>query len=285
MIYVYIIMAIAPAEKVHVTSVQGPVMRLDSASGVPLYRQIVVILGNRIATGVLRPGETVPGETAICEEFGVSRITAQRALNELSAEGLVVRERGRGTRVVEKTQPPIMKASLEGLFENVGHIGRTTTVDVLDFRYLPATPAIAELLDIAEGAPVQRAIRVRRLGEVPMSYLATVVPEDIGRKVEGKDMSRTPLLLLLEEAGVSVASAKQTISATVADAEVAIAMGIHPGAPLIEVERLVFDADDRPIEMIRVLYRPDLYHFEMSMERVGGTWRADASTPLKAVET
>lgn len=267
------------------TSGSGAAVKLDGASGVPLYRQIVVILSNRIATGLLRPGETVPGEAAICEEFGVSRITAQRALNELSADGLVVRERGRGTRVVEKPRPPVVKASLEGLFENVGHIGRTTSVEVLDFRYLPATPEIAERLGLASGAPVQRAVRVRRLGDVPMSYLATVVPEDIGRKVEGKDMSRTPLLLLLEEAGVPVASAKQKISATVADAEVAIALSIHPGAPLIEVERLVYDTEGRAVELIRVLYRPELYHFEVSMERVGGTWRADAPTPLRTTET
>ncbi len=243
--------------------------RLDASTGVPLYQQIVVILKNRIESGALRPGQSVSGEAALCQEFGVSRITARRALNDLADQGLVVRERGRGTTVARRSKPNAIAASLEGLLENVGHIGRTTSVEVLDFRYLPATPEVADALRIEEGAVVQRAVRVRLLGDERMSHLTTVVPEDIGRQVEGKDMSETPLLLLLEEAGVPVVSAHQTITATVADAEVAAALGILAGAPLIEVRRIVVDDRDRPVEMIRVLYRPELYRFEMSLRRVG----------------
>ena len=78
-----------------------------------------------------------------------------------------------------------------------------------------------------------------------MSYLVTVVPEDIGLQIEGKDLSQTPLLLLLEEAGIPVAAATQTISATVADAEVARALLVAAGSPLIEVNRLVRDKTER----------------------------------------
>jgi GntR family transcriptional regulator len=134
---------------------------------------------------------------------------------------------------------------------------------------------------------VQRAVRVRALGGAPMSYLVTIVPEDIGRRIEGKDLSQTPLLLLLEDAGVPVASATQTISATVADAEVARALSVAAGSPLIEVNRLVRDETDRPVEMIRVLYRPELYRFEISMRRVtaeaGRTWQSDAPDRLRSL--
>ena len=89
-------------------------MPLDTASGVPLYRQIVVILTNRMNAGTLRPGDAVPGEAAVCAEFGVSSITAQRALNELAAMGRVVRARGKGTRVLPFAKAPApMTASLD----------------------------------------------------------------------------------------------------------------------------------------------------------------------------
>ncbi len=260
---------------------------LDHASSVPLYHQIVVILTSRMTSGALRPGDTMPGEAAICTEFGVSRITARRALNELAAMGRVVRERGRGTRVVPHKKPPSVSATLDGLMENVGHMGRMTSVKVLDFRYLAATPDMAEKLDLAEAAMVQRAVRVRYLGDEAMSYLVTVVPEQIGRKVDGMDMSQTPLLLLLEAAGVPVASATQTIGATVADTEVAQALGVAAGTPLLEVNRLVLDDQERPVEMIRVLYRPDLYRFEVAMQRVddqsGRSWRAEAPERLRSL--
>ncbi len=263
-------------------------MPLDTASGVPLYRQIMVILTNRISAGTLRPGDAVPGEAAVCAEFGVSRITARRALNELAAMGRVVRERGRGTRVLPfEPSPAAMTTSLDGLFENVGHMGRTTSVKILDTRYLPATVHVAQTLELSEGAVVQRAVRVRTLTGAPMSYLVTIVPEEIGHRIEGQDLSRTPLLLLLEEAGVPVASATQTISATVADAEVARALSVPAGSPLIEVNRLVRDEDGRPVEMIRVLYRPELYRFEISMRRVtadaGRTWESEAPDRLSSL--
>lgn len=267
---------------------EAPPMPLDTASGLPLYRQIVVILTNRMNAGTLRPGDPVPGEAAVSAEFGVSRITARRALNELAAMGRVVRERGRGTRVLPFERPPAaMTASLDGLLENVGHMGRTTTVKVLDFSYLPATAEVAEVLELQEGSTVQRAVRVRALGGVPMSYLVTVVPEDIGHRIEGKDLSQIPLLLLLEEAGVPVDAATQTISATIADAEVARALSVTAGSPLIEVNRLVRDTAGRPVEMIRVLYRPEMYRFEISMRRVtaeaGRTWQSDAPHRLRSL--
>ena len=180
-----------------------------------------------------------------------------------------------------------MNASIDGLLENVGHMGRATTVEVLECRYISATSEVAEILELREVLRVQRAVRVRFLAGTPMSYLVTVVPEDIGLQIECKDLSRTPLLLLLEEAGIPVAAATQTISATIADAEVARALSVPAGSPLIEVNRLVRDETDRPIEMIRVLYRPELYRFEVSMRRVtdneGRTWESEAPDQLQSL--
>ena len=110
-----------------------------------------------------------------------------------------------------------------------------------------------------------------------MSLLNTWVPSHIGALIEGQDMSATPLLILLEEVGVQVASATQNLSATVADATTAGAVGVTAGAPLIDVRRVVFDTSGKPVEFIKILYRPELYTFQMSMRRVeresGKAWQ------------
>ncbi len=118
-----------------------------------------------------------------------------------------------------------------------------------------------------------------------MSFLVTYVPADIGRSFGRADLNTTPLLQLLEKAGVDVASARQTISATIADAEVANALESPAGAPLIEVRRVVRDRNERPVEYIRVLYRPDLYRFEMSMRRNTGDGDAHWTTTNTATMT
>jgi GntR family transcriptional regulator len=257
--------------------------RLDKSTRLPLYQQIFVILRNRIEAGSLAPGERVSGEAELCEEFGVSRITARRALNELAEQGFVVRERGRGTRVVPHARPQALTASFDGLLENVGRIGRATSVEVRDFGYVNAPAEVAEALELSTGEPVQRAVRVRRLNDDPMSYLVTYVPAHIGRRIEDADMSQTPLLILLEQAGVAVASARQRISASLADAEVAAALDVPAGAPLLDVRRIVYDRSERPVELIRVLYRPEFYQFEMSMRRVGAArgrrWSVTSDQP------
>jgi GntR family transcriptional regulator len=228
----------------------------------------------------------VPGEQELAAEFHVSRITAKRALNELASAGLVVRERGRGTRVTHRPKAPAVTSSIEGWLENISLMGIATEARVLDFGYVAASEDIAHALEIEPGTDVQHAVRVRSLDGEPMSYLVTYVPADIGRQYDREDLDTKPLLLLLELAGVNVASARQTISATLADSEVAGALSVHAGSPLIEVRRVVRDTSGRPVEYIRVLYRPDIYRFEMSMTRVrereGMRWATQTSSPVPA---
>lgn len=249
---------------------------LEGATGVPLYQQILVLLRTKIESGELRPGTRVMGEADLCATFGVSRITARRALNELAKGGLVQRSRGTGTIVADRHTPDPMRATFDGLMENVGHIGRATSVRILHNGVEPASEEVAEQLQLPVGAAVLHALRVREIAGQGMSYLATWVPESIADLIRGQDMSATPLLLALEEAGVPVASATQTITATLADAISAAALGIPAGAPLIDVRRTVYDANDVPVEFIKILYRPELYQFQMSMRRVtrkdGRTW-------------
>jgi len=261
-------------------------VRLDPNARVPLYHQIFLILRNRIYGGDVQPGELVPGEQDLAAEFNVSRITAKRALNELADAGLVVRERGRGTRVTHRPPAPAVTSSIEGWLENASLMGVATSARVLEFGYVAASEDIAHALEIEAGMEVQHAVRVRSLDGEPMSYLVTYVPADIGQQFDREDLDTTPLLLLLELAGVKVASARQTISATIADSEVASALSVHAGVPLIEVRRVVRDSSGRPVEYIRVLYRPDVYRFEMSMNRVrereGMRWATQTSSPVPA---
>jgi len=252
----------------------------------PLYQQIFLILQRRIRSGEIPAGTYLPGEEDLSAEFGVSRITGKRALKELADVGLVARERGRGTRVLEIAWQGPVRASIDGWLENISQMGRNTSVNLLSFDYRPAGKQVAEALEIEEDAIVQRSVRVRRLGKEPMSYLVTHVPEDVGRSYDAKAMADQPLLQLLENAGVTVASARQAITAVAADATLADALNVHTGATLLQVIRVVRDANDRPIEHLDVRYRPELYSLDVAMRRVKGengmTWHPDAAATVPA---
>ncbi len=259
----------------------------------PLYHQIYLILKEQIKDGVYGADGRLPSEQDLTERFGVSRITAKRAMDELASEGLVVRERARGTRVIYQPPSAPIASSIEGMLENLIAMGLETTAKLLDFVYLPASDTVAEALEIESGAEVQRAVRVRYLDGVPFSHLTTYVPSALGRQFTAEELSSFPLLSLLERCGVDVGSASQTITATLADHVVAQCLDADAGSALMKISRVVRDQTGTPVEFITALYRPDRYQYRMSLSRVQGEtakrWSADDNAArtdtLKAAQT
>lgn len=233
----------------------------------PLYHQIYLVLRQRIVDGEFADGDILPGEFELAEVYGVSRITAKRALDELAKDGLVRRERGRGTMVSHRREDGPMQAQFEGQLEDLLAMGMETSVDLLEFAYMPASAEVASALDCAPGDEVQMSVRVRSVRGEPFSHLTTYVPGDIGRKFGEKDLAQRPLLALLEKSGVHVDAAEQTITATLADTGTARRLDTTVGAPLIKVVRIVQDIDGRPVEYITALYRPDRYQYHMNLTR------------------
>jgi len=252
-------------------------MTLDEVNGTfsvservptPLYHQIYLILRAQILDGTYTRHQFLPGEQEVARCFNVSRITAKRALDEIAAAGLAVRERGRGTRVDYAAPTRPLRSSVEGFLENVHVMGLETDVRLLSFDFIPANEEVAVALGCGPGDAVQRAVRVRSTKSGPFSHLTTFVPEDIGRSYDADDLASTPLLTLLERYGVVVTSAEQTIGAVLADTVTAPALDVELGAPLLSIRRRVCDQEDRPVEYIKALYRPDRYHHHMKLSRV-----------------
>lgn len=256
----------------------------------PLYHQIYLIMRQRIADGEFGSGGTLPSEQELAEYHGVSRITAKRALDELANDGLVVRERGRGTRVVEGRTGVRISGQGTGVFDPLLAMGGETEVAVKEFGYGAAENDVAAALGLPVGTIVQRAVRVRSVGGDPFSHLTTHVPEEIGRTFEKSDLANTPLLALFERAGLTPANAEQAVSATLADMVVAERLGVDVGAPLLRIRRVVRDRNGKAIELLVALYRSDLYRLTMTLSRgldADGVWSADAvtGTPSAAVGT
>lgn len=245
-------------------------LSVDTDLPTPLYHQIYLILREQISSGAYDISARLPTESEISASYSVSRITAKRALDELADEGLVVRRRGRGTQVVRRIAAASLEANISGLIENLLAVGLETSVDVLEFGYGPAAPTVREALALAEGEEVQRAVRVRRHEGTPLSYSTSWVPATIGRAFNARDLSRKPLLALLEKAGCLVGSADQTVSAVLAEPAVARALEVRVGSPLLSVVRTVFDQRGRPVEHISILYRPDRYQYRTKLTRVRG---------------
>ena len=237
----------------------------------PKHHRVYLILKQEINDGLYSDSEPLQGELRLAERFNVSRITIRTAMARLTEEGMVQRQRGRGTfaRAGGATPSPVA-ASLSGNIENLLALGLETDVVLIDSTFVVAPPAICRMMTMPEGTVMQRAVRVRSLDGVPFSHLTTWLPEKIGRSFTADEMRRVPLLALIERAGHSVKRAQQSISAKLASPEVAGLLQVEPGEPLLAVRRRVFDAAGQVVEHISGLYRPDTYEHHMEFDRNSG---------------
>ena len=113
----------------------------------PLYHQIYLILRQKVLSGEFGFDERIPSEQELVDEYNVSRITARRALDELAAEGLVVRQRGKGTRVSFRPPTQPLESSVVGLLENLLAMGLETEVSLIEFEYVTANDDVAKALE------------------------------------------------------------------------------------------------------------------------------------------
>jgi GntR family transcriptional regulator len=233
-------------------------------------RRVYLSLRDEISNGTLAPGTRLAGENKLAAAFDVSRITVRRALEALAADGLIEKRTGSGSVVLPRNgagQP--VAADFATLIPHLVEMDRTTTARLLSFAYAPPPVTVAAALGLAGSERVQTAVRVRYLDAQPFSHLTTHVPEDIAQNYGEADLATQPLFRLLERSGVSVASAHQSVTAALAVPDVAEALGVSVGAPLLMVSRVVRDAGGRGVEYLSALYRPELFRLEMTLTRVG----------------
>ena len=243
----------------------------DENLAVPLYHQVYLVLRENIRNGTYAVGAALPTEPELCEAFGVSRITIKRAMRNLASEGLVLRQRGRGTFAAPALPTSRATDPLGDLLQNVMAIGAATEMRRIEGGMVQPSPDVAAKLGTAPGEPVLRTVQIRTSRGEPIAYVTAHVPKSIAAQLPDPINASLPMLAQLQKAGIAVARADQAITATLADPVSAPALGIEIGAPLIKLSRVVFDKSERPVEWLVALYRADRYEYRttLSQETMG----------------
>lgn len=243
---------------------------VNTRAGGTKSHQLFLLLKDDIISGRLSPGSKLPGELKLAEEHQVSRVTVRRAMEALTEEGLVIRKPGIGTLVNEcSLGSTVMTASVDNLLPNMVKLGENSRIKLLEFSYRVPSAKIQEHLGLQPGERTQHSIRVRLAGDKPFSHLTTHVPERIALSYNENDLATTPLYALLERSGVEIDHATQIISATLATKEIAAALDVAVGSPLISLNRVVYDRNGQGVEHLEALYRPDRYRLQIDLNRAG----------------
>jgi GntR family transcriptional regulator len=238
---------------------------VEASSPIPLYYQIVNILQARIYSGANPPGSLLGTEKELAEAFGVSRITIQKALQALHQEGLVDRQRARGTFVAAtvKQQRPI---ELHGFLESILLLGETGKTLAVERDEVAASDEVAERLGIPTGTTVVRVRRLRtQVGEIPFTSVTNYLPMDIARLIDLDELRTRAVTDLLDRTpGLRLTQGHETISAEAADEELAERLRVPVGTPLLLVVRELQIETGRTVDLGYSYLRDNRYTVRLS---------------------
>ncbi|MGO9383669.1 MAG: GntR family transcriptional regulator [Mycobacterium sp.] len=232
----------------------GPV---STAAGVPLHRQLFLVLHDEIDRGVIAPGDALPTEQTLCEQFGVSRITVRRALADLAEQGYIERRHGVGSFVRQHGPADVSDVLGAGrsYMEGLRQTQFETEADVAELGARRPPRAIAEALETSgELLHIVRVRRQRRTGE-PLIVSDAWLPQDLADVLTEPALRRAPLYELLSDAGIVVDRVRHEITAEIAGPRNAHLLDTAIGAALLRVNRLAF-VGDAPHHHVSVLLSP-----------------------------
>jgi GntR family transcriptional regulator len=237
---------------------------------IPLHHQVYLDLRAAIEAGEWRVGDRMPTERDLAVQYGCSLITVRRALDELSREGRVERARGRGTFV---RATPIVRdiAARSSFAEEMRARGLEPYAIVVTSVEEAASPAVAEALGIAPGAPVHYIERVRGAGGVPLLLEQARLAIADFPGLRGHDFTQESLYEVLERAyGRRVVRTRETISAGLPRARDARLLGLRTSRPALVLEGEAYDDAGRPVEHSRTVVSGEhaRYFIETSGTRV-----------------
>jgi GntR family transcriptional regulator len=228
----------------------------------PRYAEIDDVLRQVIARG--RPGDRLPSETELCEQFGVSRMTARGVVDKLVGLGMVYRVKGSGTFIADQPmhRPP---GTLLSFSEDMRSRGLKPSSRVLRIGQEQPGEDVQRALALGDG-PVIVVERLRLADDVAMASERVVLPGHMAG-VLAVDLENGSLHEAMQQLGHRPAVARGSLLPQAAVAQDAEHFGVPKGTPLLVEQRVVFDDDDAPIEMTTTRYSPSRYVFDIELRR------------------
>ena len=242
---------------------------IDHSSPLPYYFQLKELLVNEIKKGRLKPGQQIPSEFKLCEQFRVSRTVVRQAISSLVQSGYLNREKGRGTFVTKPKITENLFQNLTGSYEDMLSRGIKLVTKVLEQTKCEADSEILERLKLEPGEPVIKIKRLRFISSEPIALVTTYLPYKICPSLLEENLTNQSLYGVLgEKYDLRIAHGRRSLEAVSADRKTAALLEVKVGTPLMLLNSISYLEDGRPIEYFSALHRGDRSKFVVSLIRV-----------------
>lgn len=242
-------------------------MELDHNSSKPLHVQAEELLRNLIDSEEYKSGKYLPNEVELSQRLNISRNTLRQAINKLVFEGLLIRKKGVGTKVVQKGFVSGVKNWLS-FSQEMKMLGIEIRNFELHISWKRPNDEICNFFNLDKENPTKCIVleRVRGKKEYPFVYFISYFNPNI--PLTGEEDFTRPLYELLEnDYQITVKTSKEKISARLAGELIAEKLDIKAGDPILIRERFVYDTQQVPIEYNIGYYRADSFTYTIEAER------------------
>lgn len=220
---------------------QQHLKKVRSASPLPLYLQVKKHIQARISANTWQPDSKIPSENELVRTLGVSRMTVNRALRELTLEGLLVRLQGVGTFVAQR-KPQSALLEIKSISREIESRGGVHSSEVQVLEKLPATESLAVVLGLQPGVLVYHSILIHRESGVPIQYAERFVNPTVAPEYLSQDFtSITPSEYLLSVAPIT--EVEHVIEATLPEVKVRKLLEMKPSEPCLVLYRKTWSQD------------------------------------------
>lgn len=234
-------------------------MTVRSSSGRPLLADMVRDgLRRAVITGTWPPGDKLPNEDALAEQYQVSRATIREAVRGLVEEGYLSRRQGSGTFV---TARPLLRNSLDTNFSYTSYLESTGVRAgrrILGLTTVPASDLVAERLFLEPGEPVVELRRVRTADDRPAVYSVDRMPASIVDAARDREALGGSIYALLAARGHPVRHAEAIVAPASADADLAAVLEVAPGTLLQHLQQVDVDNGGRRVLYSLEWHNPDV---------------------------
>lgn len=243
-------------------------LQIDKNAAMPVYYQIAQQIKQYIEDESLQDGDGIPSERELCEASGVSRMTVRQAIDQLVEEGILERQRGKGTFVTTpKFSQPL--SQLTSFTMDTQTRGMRPTSRVISCAAIPATPMVARMLGLEVGQPVVQLARVRLADGEPHAYECSHLNYEMAKPLLGMDLTNQSLYKALNtECNMHLTKAKETIEASACAPDIAALLDIPPRSVTFHITRTTLDDAGLPVEYVESNYRIDKFRFEVELDLV-----------------
>ncbi len=213
----------------------------NSEKGFAIYEKIKLSIRKKIDSGKLKSGDRVSSELELANLFNASRMTANRALKELTAEGRIIRIQGVGS-FVAKPKPEVALLEIKSIAEEIDKWGGAHSADVILLKKETVSKDIARKINIKTGDRVFHSILVHKDEGVPVQYSERFINPRVAPKYLEQDfLKMTPCDYLLQVAPVQ--EAEHTIEAIIPSKKIQKLLKIKHDEPCISLKRRTWSSD------------------------------------------